>query len=160
MSRSGKVRKKLIKPDSLYSNRLITRLINRVMKDGKKEVASKLIYRALEIIKEKLKVDDPLNVLIQAIENIKPSIEVRARRVGGAAYQIPMPLRGDRKEALAIRWLVLTSRARSNKDYHTFADKLAAELIDAYHNEGGAIKKKEITHKMADANKAFAHFRW
>lgn len=160
MSRSGKVRKKIIKPDPIFSSRLITRLINRTMKDGKKEIASKLIYKSLDIIKEKLKVDNPLNVLTQALENIKPAIEVRARRVGGAAYQIPIPVRGDRREALAIRWLIMASRARPNKDYHTFADKLAAELIDAYHNEGGAIKKKEITHKMADANKAFAHFRW
>lgn len=137
----------------------MSRFINRAVRNGKKSVAQKNIYKALEKIKAKLN-QDGLLVFRQAIENIKPQMEVRSRRVGGAAYQIPMPVKGDRKESLAIRWLIQSALKRPNKDYHTFVDKLVAELIDAYNNTGGAIKKKEDTHRMAESNKAFAHFRW
>lgn len=159
MARSGIVRKREITPDPLYGDKLVGRFINRVMKDGKKTVAQKQVYGALNLIKEKLN-QDSLLVFRQAIENVKPQMEVRSRRVGGAAYQVPMPVRGDRRESLAIRWLILAARKRPNKEFHTFAEKLAAELIDAFNNQGGAIKKKEDTHRMAEANKAFAHFRW
>lgn len=129
------------------------------MKQGKKSIAQKQVYGALDIIKEKSD-KDPLQVFTNAIDAIKPSMEVRPRRVGGAAYQIPVPVRGSRKEALAIRWLITAARARSNSEYHTFAEKLAAEIIDASNNEGGAVKRKVDTEKMAEANRAFAHFRW
>lgn len=134
------------------------RLINRVMRSGKKSVAEKQVYRALEILKEKS--ESPLSLLEQAIENIKPPMEVRPRRVGGAAYQVPMPVREGRRETLAIRWLIKAANARANKEYHTFAQKLAAEISDASQNAGGAIKKKLDIQRMAEANRAFAHFRW
>jgi len=159
MARSGFVKKREITPDPLYGDKLLGRFINRVMKDGKKTAAQKQVYGALNLIKEKLN-QDSLLVFRQAVENVKPQMEVRSRRVGGAAYQVPMPVRGDRRESLAIRWLILAARKRPNKEFHTFAEKLAAELIDAFNNQGGAIKKKEDTHRMAEANKAFAHFRW
>ena len=159
MSRSGASRKREILPDQIYGDLLLSRFINRSVRNGKKSVAQKNIYKALEKIKAKLN-QDGLLVFRQAIENIKPQMEVRSRRVGGAAYQIPMPVKGDRKESLAIRWLIQSALKRPNKDYHTFVDKLVAELIDAYNNTGGAIKKKEDTHRMAESNKAFAHFRW
>jgi small subunit ribosomal protein S7 len=159
MSRTGKYKKRPPQPDSIYNDLLVTRLINRVMKDGKKTIAQKQVYRAFDLIKDQAQ-KDPLKIFHQAIDNIKPTMEVRARRVGGAAYQIPMPVSGDRREALAIRWLIQFANARPNKQYHTFAEKLAAELNDAYNNEGLAIKKKTDTHRMAEANKAFAHFRW
>lgn len=160
MARSGKVRKKQILPDPIYNNRLVTKLINRSMMHGKKGVAQKQVYNAFEIIKKAMKTDDPAEIFRQALENIKPFMEVRSRRVGGAAYQVPMPVKGLRKESLAIRWLVLFARKKPNKQYRSYAEKLAAEIMDAYKNEGEAVNKKTITHKMADANKAFAHFRW
>lgn len=129
------------------------------MKGGKKNLAQKLVYRALERIKKETD-QDPLKVFQKAVENVKPGMEVRPRRVGGAAYQVPIPVKGDRKESLAIRWLVLAARARSNRDYHAFDQKLAAELLEASEGEGGAVKKKVDIHRMAEANKAFAHFRW
>ncbi len=135
------------------------RLINCVMKDGKKNIAIKQTYKALKLIEEKTQ-KPPLEVLRLALENIKPNMEVRSRRVGGAAYQVPMPVRGDRRESLAIRWLLSAAKARPNKDYHHFYEKMAAEILDALKNEGAAIKKRETVHKMAEANKAFAHFRW
>lgn len=159
MSRSGKIKKREILPDPVYNDVLVAKLINRVMKNGKKTVAQKHVYKAFEIIKEKLG-QNPLMVFHQALENVKPQMEVRSRRIGGAAYQVPVPVKGDRRISLGIRWLVLASQARQNKDYHTFAEKIAAEILDAYNNQGGAVKKKEDTHKMAEANKAFAHFRW
>lgn len=158
MPRSGRVKKRLLPKDPLYGNRLVTRLINRVMKEGKKSVAQKLVYKAFEQIKEKNK--DPIEVFERAVKNVQPLMEVRPRRVGGASYQVPMQVRGERRISLAIRWLVLEARKRSNKEYHTFNQKLAAELLDASQNQGGAVKRKEISHKMAEANKAFAHFRW
>lgn len=146
-------------PDPVYQSRLLTRFINRVMKGGKKSLAQKLVYQALEKIKKETD-QDPLKVFQQAVENVKPGMEVRPRRVGGAAYQVPIPVRGDRKESLAIRWLILAARARPNRDDHTFDQKLAAELLEASKGEGGAVKKKVDIHRMAEANKAFAHFRW
>lgn len=159
MSRSGKIKKRITAPDPLYQSQVITHLINRVMKDGKKTVAQTQIYRALDLIKEKMKTD-PAQVLVQALENIKPMLEVRSRRIGGAAYQVPTPVRGERKESLAVRWLIQAAQARTNKEYHHFFEKLAAEILDAQQNQGGAIKKKQDIHRMADANKAFAHFHW
>jgi small subunit ribosomal protein S7 len=159
MPRAGKVPKRNVQPDVLYGSRLISKLINRVMKDGEKSVAQKQIYKALEIIKQKSG-DDPLQLTTKAIENIKPQMEVRPRRIGGAAYQVPQQVRGDRKESLAIRWLVLAAKARPPKEYHSFAEKLAAELLDAASEQGAAIKKKLDMHRMAEANKAFSHFRW
>ncbi len=159
MPRSSNIRKREIEPDLIYGSRLVTRLINRVMESGKKDIARKNVYQAFSIIKEKEK-KEPLEVFRQAMENMKPIMEVRSRRVGGAAYQVPMPVKGNRKESLAIRWLVLETRRKPNSQFHTFAEKLAAEIIDAYHNTGGAIGKKAQIEKMADANKAFAHFRW
>lgn len=159
MPRRKKKIEKVTKPDSIYKNRLVTKIINRSMRDGKKSIAQKQVYNALELIKEKTK-DDPIKVFSQALSNVKPSMEVRPRRVGGAAYQVPMPVRGNRKETLAIRWIIFAARARPNKDYHTYAEKLAAELIDAANREGGAVKKKTDMERMAEANRAFAHFRW
>lgn len=150
----------MIEPDPLYGNRVVARVINRVMQDGKKTIAQKQVYQALEIAKQETKAEDAPELLRQALDKIKPNMEVKSRRVGGAAYQVPMPVKGDRKEALAIRWLVLSARKRSSSQYHTFAEKLAAELLDALKGEGEAVRKRETTHKMAEANKAFAHFRW
>ncbi|MDZ7587135.1 MAG: 30S ribosomal protein S7 [Patescibacteria group bacterium] len=159
MSRSGKVTKIIISPDPIYNSRLVAKVINIVMKAGKKTVAQKQVYNALEILKTKTK-DDPLNVLRQALDNVKPSMEVRSRRIGGAAYQVPSPVRGDRKESLSIRWIINAARSRSNREFHRFSAKLAAELLDALNNQGGAIEKKTQMTKMAEANKAFSHFRW
>lgn len=159
MPRSGPVKKRILPPDPIYNSRLVTRLINRVMKDGKKTVAQKQVYKAFELIAQQTK-KNPLEIFTKALDNIKPTMEVRPRRVGGAAYQVPMPVRGDRRESLAIRWLVLYARQRPNSQYHHFYEKLAAEILDAFQNQGGAVKKKEEVHRMAEANKAFAHFRW
>lgn len=159
MPRGGRVKKQVIPPDPIYNSRQVTRLINRVMKGGKKTIAQKHVYGAFDLIRKKTK-REPLEVFQEALENIKPSMEVRPRRVGGASYQVPMPVKGDRRESLAIRWLVLAARARSSKEYHTYKEKLAVELLDASQNTGGAVKKKVEVHRMAEANKAFAHFRW
>ncbi|MBI2338688.1 30S ribosomal protein S7 [Candidatus Daviesbacteria bacterium] len=157
--RSKKAPKKLLTPDPIYGSRLISRFINKVMSDGKKSVAEKLVYKALEDIKEKSK-QEPLSVFEKAIANVAPKMEVRPRRVGGASYQVPVEVRGDRKEAMAIRWILSGARSRSNKDYHSFDKKLAAELLDAANNTGVAIKKKEDIQRQAAANRAFSHFRW
>jgi small subunit ribosomal protein S7 len=159
MPRRGGVKPKKITPDPIYKNRLVTKLINRSMKDGKKTIAQREVYQALNLIKEKAK-EDPIKVFSQAIANIKPTMEVRPRRVGGAAYQVPMPVKGVRRESLGIRWLIFAARARSNKEYHTYAEKLAAEIIDAAKSEGGAVKRRLDMERMAEANRAFAHFRW
>ncbi len=129
------------------------------MRDGKKSVAEKEIYRALEIIKEKAG-DEPVKVFSQALENIRPTMEVRPRRVGGAAYQVPMSVRGPRRDSLAIRWLIGAANSRSNSEYHTYAEKLAAEIMDAAKAEGAAVKKRTEMERVAEANRAFAHFRW
>jgi small subunit ribosomal protein S7 len=159
MPRRGGAQPRKIDPDPIYKNRVLAKLINRSMRNGKKDAAQKQVYKALEMIKEKTK-DDPIKVFAKAIDNIKPSMEVRPRRVGGAAYQVPMPVRGSRRESLAIRWVIGAARGRSNSEFHTFAEKLAAELIDAANGEGGAMKKKSDMERMAEANRAFAHFRW
>jgi small subunit ribosomal protein S7 len=145
--------------DPRYNSLLVTKLINRTMRDGKRNAACKQVYRSLEIVADTLK-RDGLEVLEEVIQRITPAMEVRSRRVGGASYQVPMPVREDRALSLAIRWLINESNKRANASYHTFADKLAAEMLAALNEEGGAYGKKITTHKMADANKAFAHFRW
>ena len=159
MPRKGAVKRRPVNPDPVYKDVLVSKLVNRVMRDGKKSVAQKQVYRAFELIKKKKKLE-PLTVFQQAINNIRPQVEVRPRRVGGAAYQVPMPIRGPRKNDLAIRWLVLSSRKRPNSKYHTFAEKLAVEIIDAANEEGEAFGKKIEVEKIAEANKAFAHLRW
>lgn len=159
MPRSGIVKKRSLAPDPIYQNRLVTKLINRMMKDGKKDAAQRQVYQAFELIAKKTG-NEPLAVFVQAVENIKPIVEVRPRRVGGAAYQVPIPVRGDRRESLTIRWLIQAAKSRSSKEYHHFFEKLTAEILDAQQNQGGAIKKKQDIHRMAEANKAFAHFRW
>ncbi len=143
----------------MYGDRLVTKLINRSMKDGKKSVASREIYDAFKIIKEKTD-SDPLKVFNQAIENIKPTMEVRPRRIGGAAYQVPQPVRGIRRESLAIRWLVIAANSRSNSEFHTYGAKLAAEIMDAAKGEGAAVKRRTDMERVAESNKAFSHFRW
>lgn len=148
-----------VRQDPVHNSVLISKIVNHIMKDGKKTVAAKQVYQALDLIAAKTK-SDPLEYLKTALENIKPEMEVRSRRVGGANYQVPMPVRPERKQSLAIRWIVKAAADRPNKTYHTFGQKLAAEFIDAYSNQGEAIKKKLDTHKMAEANKAFSHFRW
>jgi small subunit ribosomal protein S7 len=159
MSRSGKTPRRELLPDPIYSSRLVTRFINRIMMDGKKSTAQAQFYKALDVIEKKLG-KSPLAVFEAALANVSPRMEVRPRRVGGASYQVPVEVRGDRREALAIRWLVAAARSRSNKDYHSFGEKLAAEIMDAAENKGVAIKKKDDTLRAAEANKAFAHFRW
>lgn len=158
MSRTGKIKKRSTAEDPIYGNKLVARFINNLMKDGKKSVAQGLVYQAFERIKtQKL---DPLDIFQTAMANVSPKMEVKPRRVGGASYQVPTEVRGERKISLAIRWLVTAAKARSNKQYHTFAEKLAVELIDAYNNTGEAIRKKDLVHRSAEANKAFSHFRW
>ncbi len=157
--RAKRAPKRQIKPDFKYHSLEVAKLINRSMRNGKKTVAEKHVYRALDLVRQQLNKDE-LEVLQIALNNIKPKMEVRSRRVGGAAYQVPMPVSPRRQFSLSIRWLVTFANKRSNSAHHTYADKLAAEIIDAYKGEGGAIKKREDTHKMAEANKAFAHFRW
>lgn len=159
MSRKGTQKIKAVLPDAIYGNKLVTKLINRSMKDGKKSVARTQIYGAFKIINEKSG-GDPMKVFEQALENIKPAMEVRAKRIGGAAYQVPAPVRGPRRESLAIRWLVAAANSRSNSDFHTYAGKLAAEIMDAAKGEGSAVKKRTDMERVAEANKAFSHFRW
>ncbi|MBI4130813.1 30S ribosomal protein S7 [Candidatus Roizmanbacteria bacterium] len=151
-------RKERAAPDPLYGNVFVSKLINRIMRDGKKSVAQKSVYHAFEIIKKHH--DNPVEVFQEAIRNISPQVEVRSRRIGGAAYQVPAPVRGPRKLSLALRWLIFEARNRPTAEYKTFSDKLAAEILDAFAGEGGAIKRKDTAHKMAEANKAFSHFRW
>ncbi|MBI2404583.1 30S ribosomal protein S7 [Candidatus Gottesmanbacteria bacterium] len=158
MPRSGRVTKPLLAPDPIYGNRLLARFINRVMKEGQKRTAENVVYSALEILKSKG--EDPIKIFETAIANVGPKMEVKARRVGGASYQVPMEVRGDRRIALAIRWIIQFAKKRSNKEYKTFSEKLAAELIDASKNQGEAVKKRDIMHRNAEANRAFAHFKW
>ncbi len=147
-----------LNPDPIYGSVLLAKFINNVMEDGKKTVAQTNVYRALDILKEKGM--DPLQSFEKALENIAPKQEVRAKRVGGAAYQVPMEVRGTRKVSLSIRWLLESTRKKSNSEFHTFSEKLASEIIAAINNEGEAVRKRDNVHKMADANKAFAHFRF
>lgn len=157
--RSKKAEKRLLPPDPIYGSRLVTRFINKLMIDGKRSIAEKVVYHALEEIKEQSK-QSPLAIFEKAIQNVAPKMEVRPRRVGGASYQVPVEVRGDRKEAMAIRWILGGARSRSNKEFHTFDKKLAAELLDASNGTGLAIKKKDDIQKQAAANRAFSHFRW
>ena len=156
--RHKKVAKRQVEEDKVYRSKTISKFINRMMKDGKKSVAEKSFYSALDILKEKG--NEPLNVFDTALQNVGPKIEVKARRVGGASYQVPQEVRGERRMSLSIRWILEAARARSNSEYRTFADKLAAELLDASRNEGAAIKKRDTAHRMAEANRAFSHFRF
>lgn len=159
MSRQGKTRKREAQPDYRFGSVLVEKIVSRAMKSGEKTVAQKQIYTALDLLKKETG-QEPMTVLSQAMENIKPQLEVRPRRIGGAAYQVPMPVKGERRESLAIRWLIQFAKKRSNSQYHTFAEKLASEILDATKGEGGAVKKKNDIHRMAESNKAFAHFRW
>ena len=156
MSRKRKAPKKIQIVDPKYKSTIIPKLINSIMYDGKKTVAEKIIYDAIDKIKSKSK-DEPITIFNEAINNIKPTVEVRSRRVGGATYQVPVEVRTERREALALRWLIAASRGRNE---NTMEERLAAELIDAVNSRGAAVKKREDTHKMADANKAFSHYRW
>jgi small subunit ribosomal protein S7 len=159
MPRKGPVKLKKQQADPVYGHVLLAKLINRSMKDGKKSNAGRQVYKAMELIQKETG-EDPIKVFEEAIGNIKPTMEVRPRRVGGAAYQVPMPVRGPRRDSLAIRWLITASRALSNKEYHTYAEKLTKEIIDCARGEGGAVKKRQEVEKVAEANRAFAHFRW
>ena len=156
MPRRGNVPKREILPDPVYNSVLVTKLINGVMLDGKKGVAQKVVYEAFETIKNKTG-KEPLDVFAEAMNNIMPSLEVKARRVGGATYQVPLEIRPERRQTLALRWLVDYSRKRGEK---TMKDRLAAEIMDASNNTGSSVKKREDMHKMAESNKAFAHYRW
>ena len=156
MPRRGFVPKRDVLPDPLYNSKLVTKLINNIMLDGKKGVAQKIVYDAFEIVREKSG-KEPVEMFQQAMENVMPSLEIKARRVGGATYQVPMEVRPERRQTLGLRWLTNYSRARSEK---TMRERLANEILDACNNTGGAVKKREDTHKMAEANKAFAHYRY
>jgi small subunit ribosomal protein S7 len=156
MPRRGKVKKKKVDPDPFYNSTLVAKFINVVMKDGKKSKAQKIVYRAMEEIKRKTK-QDPLKQFEKAVENVRPLLETKSRRVGGATYQVPVEVNEERSISLAIRWIVKYARERSGK---SMQEKLATEIIDAVNKRGGAIKKREDTHRMAEANRAFAHYRW
>ncbi|OGM57973.1 30S ribosomal protein S7 [Candidatus Woesebacteria bacterium RIFCSPHIGHO2_12_FULL_46_16] len=159
MARKGPSKPRNILPDPIYGSRMVAKLVTRSMLDGKKSVVQKQIYKAFEIIAEKTK-EEPLNVFNQALENIKPTMEVRSRRVGGAAYQVPSPVKGPRRDSLGIRWLITAARARSNSEFKSYAEKIAAEIMDAQKGEGSAVKKRQDVERIAEANRAFAHFRW
>ncbi len=156
MPRRRRAIKRDVLPDPKFGSKLVTKFINVMMLKGKKGVSETIFYRSMDIIKEKTQ-KDPVEVFVQALENVKPLVEVKSRRVGGATYQVPVEIRPERRQALAIRWIITNSRSRSEK---TMYQKLAGELMDAFNNTGVSIKKKEDTHKMAEANKAFSHYKW
>ena len=156
MPRRGYIAKREVLPDPIYNSKIVTKLINNVMLDGKKSIAQKIVYDEFEIVQEKQQTST-LEVFENALNNVMPVLVVKARRVGGATYQVPMEIRPERRQTLGLRWLVLYARKRNEK---TMAQKLAAEIIDAVNNNGGAFKKKEDMHRMAEANKAFAHYKW
>lgn len=156
MGRHKKSVNRPIMPDAKYNSPVVTKFVSRMMLDGKKQTCTKIVYEAMDKLKAKTN-QDPLEVFTKALENVKPLVEVKSRRVGGATYQVPMEIRETRREALAMRWIIEAARNRSG---HGMADTLAAELLDAYNNTGSAYKKREDVHKMAEANKAFAHYRW
>ena len=156
MSRRHRAEKREIQPDPKFGNAVVTKFMNSVMYEGKKSVAETIVYGALEIIEGKTK-QNPIQVFQQALDNVMPSIEVRSRRVGGATYQVPVEVRLDRRQALGIRWIIIAARERNEK---TMTERLSAELLDASNNRGNAVKKREDTHRMAEANRAFAHYRW
>ena len=156
MSRRHAAEKREILPDAKFGDTVLTKFMNNLMIDGKKAVAERIVYNAMDRVEGKLK-RSPIEVFTEALDNVKPSVEVRSRRVGGATYQVPVEVRPERREALAIRWLITAAR---NRNENTMEERLAAELIDAVQSRGTAVKKREDTHKMADANKAFSHYRW
>ena len=156
MPRKKITKQKEILYDAIYNSSILAKLITKVMQSGKKNLAQHIVYGAMETIQEKMK-EDPLKVITKAIENVRPQVETRSRRVGGATYQVPMEVRKERSYALGVRWLVQNARQRGGK---SFREKLVGEIMDAYGEKGGAIKKKETVHKMAEANRAFAHYRW
>ena len=156
MPRRREVPKREILPDPLFNSQLVTKFVNVVMRDGKKTVAERILYQALEMVRQRTQ-DDPMKVFKKAVENVKPSVEVKSRRVGGSNYQVPVEVRPSRRLALSMRWIIQNAEKRGEK---TMRQKLAGELLDAAENRGGAIKKKEDTHRMDEANKAFAHYRW
>ncbi|QRN78676.1 MAG: 30S ribosomal protein S7 [Nocardiopsis sp. BM-2018] len=156
MSRRHAAEKREVLPDAKFGDKVLTKFMNNLMVDGKKSVAESIVYNALDRVEKKLK-RAPIEVFHEALDNIKPSVEVRSRRVGGATYQVPVEVRVERREALAIRWLITAARKRNE---NTMEERLAGELADAVNNRGTAVKKREDTHKMADANKAFSHYRW
>ncbi len=156
MPRRGSVPKRDVLPDPLYNSKLVTKLVNNIMYDGKKSTAQKIVYGAFDIVKEKTG-KEPLEVFTAAMDNIMPVLEIKARRVGGSTYQVPMEVRAERRTTLGLRWLTQYSRARSER---TMRERLAGEILDAANSTGNAVKKREDTHRMAEANKAFAHFRW
>lgn len=156
MPRKGYIAKREVMPDPIYNDKVVTKLINKVMLDGKKGIAQKIVYGAFDIIREKTG-EDPLEVFYKALNNVMPVLEVKARRIGGANYQVPVEVRPERRETLGIRWIVTYARLRGEK---TMKERLAKEIMDAANNTGASVKKKEDTHKMAEANKAFAHYRW
>ena len=156
MSRRHSAEKRIVLPDAKYGNKVVAKFINNIMEDGKKAVAEKIVYSAFDIIAAKTK-QDALEVFTTALENVKPVVEVRSRRVGGATYQVPCEVRADRRQALAIRWIIAAAAKRSET---TMTDRVANELLDAFANKGAAIKKREDTHRMAEANKAFAHYKF
>ena len=156
MPRRREVEKRKILPDPKFQDRLVAKFVNNLMRQGKKSVGEKIIYGAFDQVEQRLK-DDPLKIFKKALDNVKPMVEVKSRRVGGATYQVPVEVRQDRRVALAMRWLIDYSKGRGEK---TMVEKLSAEIMDAASNRGNAVKKREDTHKMAEANKAFAHYRW
>ncbi len=156
MPRKREVLKRQVLPDPIYGNKLVSKFINVVMKDGKKSLAERTIYGSFDLIRKKTK-QDPLVIFEKAIENVKPAVEVKSRRVGGSTYQVPIEVRQQRRISLSIRWLIQFARKRPE---HTMHERLAAEFLDASNNRGTSVKKREDTHKMAEANKAFAHYRW
>jgi small subunit ribosomal protein S7 len=156
MSRRHSAERREILPDAKFGDTVVTKFMNNLMHDGKKSVAESIVYGALDRVEQKMR-RAPVEVFHEALDNVKPSVEVRSRRVGGATYQVPVEVRPERREALAIRWLIKASRARNE---HTMEERLAGELLDAANMRGSAVKKREDTHKMADANKAFSHYRW
>lgn len=156
MPRRSGVPKRDVLPDPIYNSKVVTKLVNQVMQDGKKGTAQAIVYDAFNIIKDKTSLE-PVDVFNQAMANVKPQLEVKARRVGGSTYQVPLEIRADRQQTLAIRWIVSFARKRGEK---TMDERLAGELIDAYNNTGASVKRKEEMHRVAEANKAFAHFRW
>jgi small subunit ribosomal protein S7 len=156
MPRRREVAKRVILPDPKYADRVVAKLINILMSDGKKSTAERALYGALELVAKRTS-EDPIKVFKKSLDNIRPVLEVKSRRVGGSTYQVPVEIRAERRTSLAMRWLVKYADARAEK---TLTDKLAAEIVDAYNNRGSAVKKREDTHKMAEANRAFAHYRW
>ena len=160
MSRKGTSKIREVNPDTVYNSVFIAKIINASMKDGKRTAAEKQVYNALDLLKKQFPKEEVVEVLDRAMENIKPKVEVKPRRIGGAVYQVPTPVRTNRQNALAIRWLIIAARAKTNKQFHSFGEKLFSEFMSALNNEGSAVSKRAEIERMADANTAFAHLRW